>query len=384
LMIVALWCSLVIPSLFVVQKYAGGAGVALYLIGAAAAVLLIPRVPLPHSPGARAALAFGTVAVLLMIFVAVYPTANSQQPGFGSDDDDAYNVGVEALLAGHSPYASTTYLGNVLHQFTGAFVLASPFVLLGTSAWQNLFWLPLFFIVLSREAKDGGAVLRIAWLVLLASPVVLHQVVTGTGHVANAVYVLLGMWWVVRGPGAVVPAVAWGVALASRANFLFLIPLAFGWNYRTRGPAAAVCSSLLTLLVAGLLIVPFYLHDPTHFGPLEAADRLRRVNEWVPSGGEAIAAIMAVLAVALGCTRMDRRRLLLHCAAVQSVPILLVSGVSVLATGVIDLSYATYAVFVLPFVVAAAALPAERHDRGPATALETVSVSKGSQAATPG
>jgi hypothetical protein len=56
----------------------------------------------------------------------------------------------------------------------------------------------------------------------------------------------------------------------------------------------------------------------------------------------------------------------------------------VLATGVIDLSYATYAVFVLPFVVAAAALPAERYDRGPATALETVSVSKGSQAATPG
>lgn len=50
---------------------------------------------------------------------------------------------------------------------------------------------------------------------------------------------------------------------------------------------------------------------------------------------------------------------MLACAAVQLVPILCVTGVELLAAGWVDLSFATYAVFALPFIVTAAVLSPE-------------------------
>src|SRR5205823_5031347 len=96
----------------------------------------------------------GTLLVIVIAFLLIYPHVNTHTPGTGSDDDDALNLGAMALLTGRFPYSCTTYLGNALHHFAGAFVLASPFVVLGTSALQNLFWLPLFFLAVREEA--GG------------------------------------------------------------------------------------------------------------------------------------------------------------------------------------------------------------------------------------
>lgn len=352
----AVWLTAAGSSLFVVQKYGGWAGVSLYLVWSAAVVFAGPRVPLPRSALTRRLILLATFAALVVLFLVVYPMVNSHQPGTGSDDDDAYNLGARALLAGRSPYESTTYLGNVLHQFAGAFVLAVPFVVvLGTSAWQNLFWLAAFYVVARREADDWRAI-RSLGLMLLAAPVVLHQVLTGTGHLANTLYVLVGMRFVMRTARPAIGGAMWGVALASRANFLFLVPLVFGWLWRERGPAAAVRAIASALVTVIVLVVPFYLHDPAHFGPLEAADRLQRINLWIPYGGEAVAGVMGLLAFALGCTRMDARRLLLNCAVVQAAPILVVLAVGFAATGYVDVAYAAYGTFVLPFVVTAWAL----------------------------
>jgi len=74
-----------------------------------------------------------------------------------------------ALLAGRSPYARTTYLGNTRHHLPGAFLLASPFVLLGTSALQSLLWVSKFFLAVGHEA-DGDTALLLVWLVLVLSP----------------------------------------------------------------------------------------------------------------------------------------------------------------------------------------------------------------------
>jgi hypothetical protein len=245
---VALWASLAVPSVFVVHKYGGWLSVLIYVVLSAGAVAVAPRVPLPRSPRARLNLALGIFALLIVLFVIVYPIVNSQQPGMGSDDDDAYNLGVRALLAGRSPYAETTYLGNVLHQFAGAFVLAAPFVVLfGTSAWQNLFWMGAFYLTLRRTAGDDRPALRVIALLLVACPVVVHQVLTGTAHLSNALYVLLGLWYLVQGRHVAPAAVAWGIALASRANFLFLVPLAFGWLARSISPTAHMPCSLCLL-----------------------------------------------------------------------------------------------------------------------------------------
>jgi hypothetical protein len=82
-------------------------------------------------------LAVLTFTGLAMLFAIGYPIANSHIPGTGSDDDDAMNIAVFELCHGHNPYYARTYLGNVIHHFPGAFLLAAPFVLLWTSALQN-------------------------------------------------------------------------------------------------------------------------------------------------------------------------------------------------------------------------------------------------------
>jgi hypothetical protein len=166
--------------------------------------------------------------LVAVLFLTVYPIANSHAPHTGSDDDDACNVGVTSLLEGKSPYSERTYLGDVLHQLPGALVLAAPFVLLGTSGLQNLFWLPAFFAAIAKVTKDSRMATQLFVLVVGLSPTVLHQVLTGTGHVSNAIYVALGLFWLIRKQRAL-HAIAWGIAPASRPNFLLLIPLANGY-----------------------------------------------------------------------------------------------------------------------------------------------------------
>jgi hypothetical protein len=358
-----LWLALTLPSLSVVFRYFGWSGVAASAIASLAVTMLVPRVPLPASPRWRVALALATLLAIVVVFAALFPAANSHLPGVGSDDDDAYDTGVRALLSGRSPYAARTYLGNELHQLPGAFFLAMPFTLLGTSALQNIFWGVLFYLALRREAAgDDGPALRGAWVMLAGAPVVLHQIVTGTGHLANALYVWAGLWWLLR-TGATPAAVFWGVALASRANFVLLFPLAFGYLWQKRGVRSA---SRLTIIAGAswlAMTLPFYLLAPGSFGPLEAANRLTRVDLWIAHGGLTIGVVTMVLALGLAAIRLTWPRMMLACAAVLALPILLVAGIEAWVGGWTDFSFWTYGIFALPFVVAAQNLSESAHSR---------------------
>jgi hypothetical protein len=352
---IGLWLALVFPSLFVTQKFLGWGGAAAYAILAAVAVMLWRRSSgdFPGSNRTTFWLAVATFVVVAMAFLLVYPSVNSHMPGAGSDDDDAYNVGALALVSGHSPYLQKTYLGNVLHQLPGAFILALPFVLLGTSALQNLFWLPMFFLAVKTETGDARLAVRLAWLVLVFSPTVMHQIVTGTGHAANTIYVLLGLWWLMRTSHRDVAAVAWGVALASRANFLLLVPLSFGWLRQQHGWSAALRATSLTCLTVAVLTLPFYLHDPLNFGPLEAADRLLRFNSLFPYAAETILFLTAALAVSLSCLPLTAKTVFQNCALVQAVPVVAGTVLGTLQKSQPDLAYAAYGTFFAWFALMA-------------------------------
>jgi hypothetical protein len=343
----ALWFALVFPSLYVTQKFLGWGATAGYAVLAAVVVTWWLRSARSFPATSRATLwwALATIVVVTTAFLIIYPRVNSHLPGVGSDDDDAYNVGARALVAGRSPYLERTYLGNALHQLPGSFILAAPFVWLGTSALQNLFWLPLFFLAVAVEIGDGRAALRLAWLVLVVSPTVMHQVVTGTGHAANTIYVVLGLWWLLRTRHHNVAAVAWGVALASRANFLLLVPLAFGWLRQNRGLNVAVRAIVLTSLTVAILSLPFYMHDPDNFGPLEAADRLTRFDSFIPYVGETIVLAMAVVAVVLSTLPMQTETVFRNCAIVQAIAPISVTVLRTLQRGRLDLSYTMYGTF---------------------------------------
>ena len=346
----ALWLCLVLPSVFSVRKYFGWLGVGGYFVLTAGAVWAIPRLRWKMSKRDAMWFSLATFAILGAIFAIGYSIVNVHIPEMGSDDDDAMNIAVFELLHGRYPYYARTYLGNLIHHLPGAVLLAAPFVLLGTSALQNLFWLALFFFVLRRELSSSSAALRWFWLMLIFSPIVVFRIITGTGHVTNAIYVMLGLWWLVNAKHKTLPAAAWGVALSSRANFLLLIPLPFGWLVQRQGWNAALKSLLLTCIVCAIFTLPFYFYDPQGFAPLEASDRLTRFNDVLPYTGWAIGIGMAALSFSLALRPMQTSSALwLNCALVQAFPVI---------TGYFlgrDLVFLTYGSFFLSFGILAAA-----------------------------
>ncbi len=343
--LVELWAALVFPSSFVAAKYLGWPATAVLAMVAAAAVVTESRVRFRLSTRMCRWLALITVAAVVLVFAIWYPRLNTRTPGVGSDDDDSINVAARALMSGHFPYSVRTYLGNADHHLTGALLLAAPFVLLGTSALQNLLWLPLFFLVIARESDEANA-LRLAWFVLLLSPSVMYEVVTGTGYISNAISVALGLWWVIRArrwSGAA--AVAWGVTLASRPNFLLVVPVAVGYLRQHRGWPAALRTAALTSATVAVLTVPFYVHDPSNFTPLEGANRLLAFDRWFAHAGTAALLGSGVLAAALAFTRMDDAALFRNAAVVQMFPVAAGVAFSSLASRSLDLTYARYGAF---------------------------------------
>ena len=356
---VALWLSLVVPSSFIVHKYSGWEGLAAYGVVSAAIVAAAAargtRLLARASDRTVVGLALITLALAIVVFAVGYPIADTRAPGAGSDDDNTLDLGASALLAGRFPYAQTTYLGNALHHFAGAFLIAAPFALLGASALQNLFWIPLFFAAMGAEMRDGRRALEIAWLVLALCPAVLYDVVTGTGYASNTIYVALGLWWLTRTRRRDAAAAAWGVALASRANFLLLVPLAAGWLQRHAGRRAAARSTAITCATVALLTIPFYLHDPRSFGPLEGADRLLRFDALVPHLGAALIASMAALSLGLAVTGMDTAALFRNCAWVQALPVAAGIVLASLQERRVNLWYARYGAFFAWFALMALA-----------------------------
>jgi hypothetical protein len=360
---VCLWLALVLPSSFVVHKYFGWERTIAYAIFVALIVALKPRLSDRASNRNLLWLALLTLFLIVDAFLVIYPIANTHAPATGSDDDDALNLGAMALLTGRSPYAQTTYLGNVLYHLPGAFVLASPFVLLGTSALQNLFWLPMFFLAV-REATNSRTALQLAWLVLVLSPGVMHEVVTGTDYVSNTIYVLLGLWWLARTRHRDVAAITWGLTLASRANFLFLVPLAFGYLRRHAGLRTALRATALTGATTACVSIPFYLYDRRNFGPLEAANRLLIFNGLLPNLGVALIVLMAALAFALSSTRMDDAAALFrNCALVQAFPVVAGVVLSSVPDRQLNLGYARYGPFFAWFVLMALATESSENRR---------------------
>ncbi len=310
--------ALLLPSTAVVQRYLHTIGLLAYLIIAAAALILLVRRREPllrwaaRLPERRALwLAALTFAVVVAVFLATYPLTNAGAVRGGSDSDDALDVAAAQLLHGRYPYAARTYLDNPISPLPGAILLAAPFVLLGASAYQNLFWLALFYLALRAYLKDGRSPLLLLWTALALSPAVWHQIVTGTDYLANSLYVLLFMLWLIRaaaGPAgrdrrAILFAILLGVGLSSRANFLLLLPLLFAALARLAGPKAAARYVALSGLSFLAVTLPFFLHDPAGFSPLHTTDELGRFDVVLPHAGVWISAAAAALAGVLAFCR---------------------------------------------------------------------------------
>lgn len=328
---------LVIPSLVQVQKYCGNAGVMLYLF----AVPFILWIGYRHvffrvlpKINERDAfwLAVGTLIAILAVFVCLYPAAKSGIVGQGSDADNALNIATRALLRGRFPYYQPTYLGNPISPLPGSLLLAVPFVLLGNSAYQNLFWIAAFFVLAREWLESGPQALLLLWIILALSPVVWWELATGADLLSNSIYVLVLMLVLVRS----IPkpnltslsktplSILVGISISSRANFAFTLPLVFSILVQSAGWKCAAKYTGLACLAAGAVTFPFYLNDPRGFTPIHILKKLSGLDPTLPHAALVMTLAMAGLALVLSCQRMDRSGtvLLRNCALLLSFPVL--------------------------------------------------------------
>jgi hypothetical protein len=344
-----LYLSLVVPSFSLLDKYTGLAGVIVHGTFVAAVIWFLRRTGLRSLNEGRAAM-FAVAAwfAICGVFWVTFPVADGRVFGPGSDTDEAYDFAVREMLDGNYPYYVETYLANSVHHLPGALLLATPFVLLGTSAYQNLFWLPLFFVVAQRELRDGREALMLWLLVLLLCPAVMHSVVTGTDGVMNGLSVLVGMWAVARSHRSwtrLAASVLLALAVSNRPNFALALPPMFALLVAASGWATAFRWAAGTILLLAAINLPFYLHDPARFAPLEGLNRVTRFEPILPYAGYVLPGLATSLTVVLS-TRV--RTFMAAVAVVAFIQALfVVSGIALSSAqaGTLNLGYAGYGTF---------------------------------------
>ena len=356
---------LVIPSLYTVHKVGGLAGLILYAIVTSLLLFLlysndaIPRLLAPKKSIALAWPLTGlTLIGVFLIFGIIYPIANSGVVGGGSDHDDALNVAVNELIHGRYPYYKRTYLDAPITPMPGSILLSLPFVLLGNSAYQNLFWVIVLYLFTRHLYQNKLSALMLFWVMLGLAPIFLHVTVIGSDYVSNAVFLMVSMIWMYNSLKEsntplwqkIVSSALFGLALSSRLNLAVVsIPLFFllwkkaGWKDTT-----IYCT--LSAVVFLSVTLPFYFYDPANFSPLHTFGKLNQFNAIFPyfSLGTSVATVVLALLISLLFTPQSGAVTLLQaCAFFLLFPVLCALLPALILDG--DFFLSTYGSFAMVF-----------------------------------
>lgn len=287
------------------------------------------------SPGKIDSFFFFILSALFLAFLLVYPLADSGQLGFSSDRDEAIDIAVKQALAGNYPYLCKAVsgihvgcpaLGNPIAPLPGALLLASPFVMLGGSAIQNLFWIAVFFIVLRQQLDDRKLPAVYLSTLMIFSPVIIAEILTGGDHLANSLSVTVAIVLALSAltvRGWILSGFLLGIALSWRAHFLLVaIPLMVYYlrfkklrAFLSVGIAAAVSFSFVTF--------PFWIINPAEFTPIHIQQRFNDFRHLLPYGDAVGIMLSATVGIVLGFLANSREELLVACGAAVIVPILL-------------------------------------------------------------
>ena len=320
---IALFVCLALPSLGIVEKYLGRIWLLPYLLFVAVGVWGIGRISDSFPPrNSKLPLILLFIGVIIA-FVVVNPIANNQEWVGGSDRDEALTIGVQQLLQGNYPYYVKTYFDNPITPMPGALLLATPFVLLGNSAYQTIFWLAIYLGMVRRKLPTERSTALLFGAIILLSPVAIYDIVVGNDLTANALYVLVGCLWLIE-KKSLKSAVFLGIALASRANFVLFLPLVWGMLVTQIGRTKATRLILLVVVVGVGITLPFYLYDPAGFSPLHTATELTIFNKVAPYAHLWIPGVTALVAVLFGLLPMHTTtQFLRRVTWVSALPILI-------------------------------------------------------------
>jgi hypothetical protein len=210
--------------------------------------------------------------ILLVLFVVLHPIAKSGWVGGGSDRDDALNVTIRALLGGHYPYATRTYLGNPPTPMPGAMLVALPAFLLGTSALQNVFWVPAF--VKFSPALFGSSAMAVVYVLvtIVLCPASLQDYVTGGDYLANCLYVIIAIEGTMRTVAKdhnermiLLLSIILAICISSRPIYVSAVPVVGAWIYQQKGAKLALEALGVIVFAFAIINGPFYFYDPQQF-----------------------------------------------------------------------------------------------------------------------
>lgn len=338
-----------------VQKYAGLVGVAAYT---ALMILLVGAIEKwgdnLRKVGERwfFPLAGGACVGLLAMFAILNPWEDGKGPGKSSDRDEGLNLAVERVFRGETPYYPPNPTAGPLSVLPGGVALAAPFVWIGDSGYQNIFWLAAFFAVARRHFKDR--LLAMGWLALpiLVSPAVAYEYISGGDLIANGIYVPVS-FVVAHYAFAGSPARRWkqlvacmlvGLCLTSRSNYPLLLPVFMAMVWRAAGWRLALIATAVVAFVMLLLVVPFYLNDPAGFTPLMSRHKLGSVDHvfphasWMLAGLTAFAGLLAGMALLVRRTGCLMDSVFRACAVVMMLPMVLLVALQSAVKCQVDMS----------------------------------------------
>lgn len=343
---------LTIPSTSVLHKYLGVVGVAAYIISASFVVLFLSK---PFVKiflfnlirGKSWLFILLTFIFLLAIFLLMYPISNSGILGGGSDRDEALSIATTALLHGDYPYLQKTYLGNPITPLPGALILAAPFVLCGNIGYQNLFWLFSFFLTATFYFGDRLRALHFLWIVIALSPAVIIELVTGGDYLSNSIYVAVFSILMIQTVSSshcspitkFLSSFLLGLGLASRANFLLILPLLVSTLLKKVGFGYSQKYVVVTCVSFLLLTVPFYLYAPNSFTTLHTINKLSHLQSVIPHAEYVISVASLILAIVLSFINIkgDLSSFLLNSGLVILFPAFLSTVLQSIRVGKLDL-----------------------------------------------
>lgn len=265
-------------------------------------------------------------------FWILYPLETAGLLGQGSDRDEALNIAFWEFIEGRYPYFATTHLGGKITPLPGAILIASPFILLGNSAYQNLFWLATFLTLTGIYLESHVSAMVMFIFLSALSPAFQYEYISGGDLIANSIYVLTAIFLQTKALSShsaivkVGTSLFTGIALASRSNFLTLLPLLLVLFWRRAGGRTALTSLSVSVLTFLSIVLPFYLVLPKAFPPFLAGNKLDELNAFIPFVSTGIILLTLFLSVLLSLQlfKVPRPNLLrsfmICCAVVQALP----------------------------------------------------------------
>ncbi|HRK61099.1 MAG TPA: hypothetical protein PLY88_00945 [Candidatus Omnitrophota bacterium] len=293
-----------------------------------------------------------SIAFLGIVFYFVYPIANSGVVGGGSDNDDAYNLAARALLKGVYPYREHTYLGGGIAYFPGAIFLSLPAVILGNAALQTFVWLIPFCFFLKYFLESWKGVLFIISALIIFCPTFIQTVVVGSDLIASGCYIFLSLFMFIGAvrqnkPMAVrMGAIVFlGMALSSRTNYLFFLPLLGGLLLRERGFKVTCAYVAAIILVYCLVTLPFFFYSPKEFSPLIVqAGKLSEFDYLLPNASKIILTIIAFFTLIFTFHKKVNTKtgFLILGSILQAIPLVFIAVLASIKDGSLNLGMAWY------------------------------------------